>query len=129
MQKRLVALVVGACAVLAAAAAVSAQDPEEGRNLLGIFPSHARYEEYDIVVGVTATGSPRRPQRATETREVLSVPAHYGTLMTITGDPHTAVLWYRAEGGTIRNVVVDDVGTRGYVIRSTETTRIDTDER
>jgi hypothetical protein len=78
---------------------------------------------------VTAGQHPRRPTRFEEVRQVLHVPTHYGSLVTITGDAHDAVLWYRTEAGVLRNVVVQEAGARLYRVEQEATSRIEVDDR
>jgi hypothetical protein len=102
---------------------------EDAAHWIGAAPSHRSVERYDMSLGVTAAQQPRRPGRIEENREVLAVPGHYGALVGVTGDPQTAVLWYRDADGSLRNVVVRDAATRTVKLVCAPTSRYEADAR
>jgi hypothetical protein len=64
-----------------------------------------------------------------EVRDVHVVPSRYGTLVSVTGDAKTAVLWYSDESGNLRNVRLDDPAERMYEVRLNGTSRLEVDAR
>jgi hypothetical protein len=95
----------------------------------GAVPSHHSLEKFDMSVGVTAGQEPRRAVRFEEDREVLHVPAHYGTLAGVTGDASGSVFWFRDAAGTLRNVVVRDTAARLVELDCAPTSRYEADAR
>lgn len=120
------ALLTSAIAALAFAAGAFAED---AAAWAGAAKSHRSVERFDMSIGVTASQAARRPVQFEEVREVYAVPSHYGTLVTMTGDAKTAVLWFRDEKGVLRNVTLDDVSQRMYELRLNETSRLEVDAR
>jgi len=96
---------------------------------IGAVASHRSYERFDMSVGVTAGQAPRRAERLEEDREVLNVPGHYGTLVSVTGDANVAIFWYRDVEGAMRNAVVRDPALRMLKIQSVPSSRYETDVR
>jgi hypothetical protein len=120
------AVLTSALAVVAFAAGASA---EEAAKWLGSIKSHRSIERFDMSYGVTAGQAARRPVQFEEVREVYAVPSHYGELVSVTGDPRTAVFWYRDDRGVLRNVRLDEVSETMYEIRQNETSRLEVDAR
>jgi len=114
---------------LVAVAFVAGALAEDAAQWTGAAKSHRSIERFDMSVGVTAGQAARRPVQFEEVREVLAVPSHYGTLVSVTGDPKTAVLWYSDGAGNLRNVRVDDPAERMYEIRLNATSRLEVDAR
>jgi len=99
---------------------------------IGATRSHRSFEHYDMSVGVTAGQQARRATRIDEDREVVLVPAHYGTLAGMTpGDDTTGstVLWFRDADGAIRNVVVPGPAQQPYKIQMGPTSRYEAEIR
>jgi hypothetical protein len=114
---------------LAAAAFAAGALAEDAAAWAGAAKSHKSIERFDMSVGVTAGQAARRPVQFEEVREVYAVPSHYGTLVSVTGDPKTAVLWYSDGSGILRNVRLDDPAERMYEIRLSGTSRLEVDAR
>jgi hypothetical protein len=125
MTRKLALIGIG-IAVASFAAGAFAQD---AARLLGAVPSHHSLERYEMSVGVTSDQAPRRPTRQDEDREVVYVPAHYGTLVGVTGDGLSTVFWYRDAAGDMRNAVVHDTGTRLYKVQCQPTAHFQSDQR
>ena len=94
------------------------------RYFVGAVPSNLATERFKMSVGVSASGSPNRPNWINQSREVVNVPDHYGRLITINSGPDTAILWYQDEGGRIRNVVIEQPSNTWYMINSEKTTEL-----
>jgi hypothetical protein len=124
-QTKFVSLTV--VAALAFSAGALAQ--EAAVTWLGAAPSHRAFEKFDMTIGVTAGQQPRRPVRIEEDRAVLHIPSHYGSVMAVTGDSHTAVLWYRSEDGSMRNVVVQSPDVNRFKVMQVPTSRYEIDNR
>ena len=114
-------IVWAAAGALVGAAAVAGLGQEEAR-FQGLVFSHDTLYEFEMPVGVTATGQLLTADRLAEVRTEVAVPSHYGKLAHVTLGAGAAVLWYEAPDGSLRNVVLDDVETRLYRIGSREST-------
>lgn len=114
---------------LVAVAFVAGAFAEDAAGWLGAAKSHRSIERFDMSVGVTAGQAARRPVQFEEVREVYAVPSHYGSLVSVTGDPKTAVLWYADGNGILRNVRLDAPSERMYEVRLHESSRLEVDAR
>jgi len=85
-------------------------------GVLGSYLSHRLEERYDISVGVTKSGTPFREDREIRYREVVVVPDHFGEFVNVTGDGTRAILWFRDSGGALRNVVLEGIHQRTFVV-------------
>jgi len=112
-------LAVGTLGALAGSGA--AQDAGIARA--GVHPDYTLEEAYDLELGVTVSGRPGLPARFREVRSAVAVPAHYGDLFQITQDGHDSVLWYRAQDGALRNVVLAGTTTTSYQVGRVEPLR------
>ena len=52
-------------------------------------------------------GKDKARKKVSEQRQLLSLPAHYGSLVGVTGSGQQAVLWYQDDMGVIRNVIIE----------------------
>jgi len=114
---------------IVAVAFVAGAFAEDAANWVGTSKSHRSIERFDMSVGVTAGQAARRAVQFEEVREVYAVPSHYGTLVSVTGDAKTAVLWFADGTGILRNVRLDDTSERMYEVRLHETSRLEVDAR
>ena len=114
---------------LVAVAFVAGAFAEDAANWVGAIKSHRSVERFDMSYGVTAGQAARRPVQFEEVREVYAVPSHYGSLVSVNGDPKTAVLWFADGSGVLRNVRLDDPSERMYEVRMLETSRLEVDAR
>ena len=84
------------------------QDSESGiSRLFGVWPSGVVEESHEMPIGYDLKGKDKARKKVSEFRQLLSLPAHYGSLVGVTGSGKDAVLWYQDEAGVIRNVIIE----------------------
>ena len=101
----------------------SAQDV--AARILGARFSHDSLESYEMSVGVTSQGDPKRPTRLEDVREHINIPDHYGSLRQVTSDGDRAVLWFVDQGGVVRNVVIPESSTRLVRVERTKIRKLE----
>jgi len=116
-MKKFAALVLALGMGLAAGLAFAQTEDEP--TFPGVAVSHKNIEKFDMTTGITGTRRPALPTRLWTWREQLNVPDYYGQLFNLTGDATKAILWYADRDGVVRNVIVEDPGTRLYAIVAT----------
>ena len=58
-------------------------------------------------LGYDLKGKDTARKEVSELRKLLSLPAHYGSLVGITGSGQQSVLWYQDSAGVVRNVIIE----------------------
>ncbi len=125
MKNWIAFLLMGALVGYGASAATAERQIDSGA---GAVTSHGVMEEFDMSLGLTPSGNPKKDTIIREFRTQLNVPDHYGTLIHITSAGDQAVLWYRDSDGVIRNAVVGQVSERLGRIEKTATERYELEE-
>jgi hypothetical protein len=89
------------------------------RFIHGAYRSHYRTDEFRMSIGVTASGNPDRVRKVRQTREVINVPEHFGTLVRISEIGERTIFWYQSANGRLRNVIVEGADIELYALQST----------
>ena len=111
MRRSLVLLFVG-IAVGGLAFGLGAQAVQNTvSSILGLHFSHYTSESYEMTVGITLSGQPKRSVRFEDIREQFHYPAFYGSLKSVVQDGDRTVLWFQDSGGVVRNAVVTEGST------------------
>lgn len=76
-------------------------------RLFGVWPAGVVEESHEMPVGYDLKGKDKARKKVSEFRQLLSLPAHYGSLVGVTGSGQQSVLWYQDEMGVIRNVIIE----------------------
>jgi len=76
-------------------------------RLFGVWPAGVVEESHEMPIGYDLKGKDKARKKVSEQRQLLSLPAHYGSLVGVTGSGQQAVLWYQDDMGVIRNVIIE----------------------
>ena len=95
-----------------AGAESSAQRAPGGNAFPGAHPAGAVEEIFAMPAAYTGRGVIGDPRRFADKRELLFVPEHFGNLVSVTAHGEDAVLWFRDEGGSLRNIPLTQVASR-----------------
>ena len=99
------------------------------RYYVGGIPSNVVSEEFKMSVGVSASGTPNRPNWIKQDREVVNIPSHFGRLVSVDSTNDSAVFWFEGDGGRLRNVVIDQPANTWYMLRPTKSTELKVSQR
>ena len=83
------------------------QVSQSGFSRLGVWPAGVVEESHEMPIGYDLKGKDKAREKVSEQRQLLSLPAHYGSLVGVTGSGQQAVLWYQDDMGVIRNVIIE----------------------
>ena len=76
-------------------------------RLFGVWPAGVVEESHEMSLGYDLKGKDTARKEVSELRQLLSLPAHYGSLVGITGSGQQSVLWYQDSAGVVRNVIIE----------------------
>lgn len=115
---------VGAAAGAAALSRFGTASAEDrSPSFPGLYVSHEAEDRFDMSVGRTAADTPKNPDRRYEERLHLTVPDFYGDAVGITQHESRSILWFRDDGGALRNVVIEDAGEQALQVDRGATTK------
>ena len=76
-------------------------------RLVGVWPAGGVEESHEMPIGYDLKGKDAARKKVSEFRQLLSLPAHFGSLVGVTGSGQQSVLWYQDEMGVVRNVLIE----------------------